>query len=77
MKDLRTEVISLIYEKPIYPKNLWLKRKPMHHATYKTEVIDCQIGLMQERGIFTAPARGAGAKPRTSKKQTVRSKKQK
>jgi formamidase len=77
MKDLRTEVISLIYEKPIYPKNLWLKRKPMHHEAYKTEVIDRQIGLMQERGIFTAPARGAGAKPRTSKKQAVRSRKKK
>jgi len=49
----------------------------MHHAAYKTEVIDRQIGLMQERGIFTAPARGAEAKPRTSKKQAVRRKKQK
>jgi hypothetical protein len=77
MKDLRTEVISLIYEKPIYPKNLWLKRKPMNHAEYKTEVIDRQISLMQERGIFTAPARGVEAKPRTPKKQAVRSKRQK
>ncbi len=57
MKDLRTEVISLIYEQPIYPKNLWLHRKPMQHAEYKTKVIQRQVRLMQDRGIFTPPGR--------------------
>ena len=28
MKDLRTELYQLLYEKPIYPKNLYLKRAP-------------------------------------------------
>ena len=55
MKDLRTELFSLIYEQPIYPKNLWLNRKPMQHAEYKTKVIRRQIRLMQDRGIFTPP----------------------
>lgn len=67
MKDLRTEVISLIYEKPIYPKNLWLKRKPMHHAEYKTEVIDRQVRLMQERGIFTPSTRSEVKKTQPTK----------
>jgi predicted amidohydrolase len=57
MKDLRTELLALIYEQPLYPKNLWLTRTPMQHAEYKTEVIDRQIRLMQERGIFTRPSR--------------------
>jgi len=57
MKDLRMEVLSLIYENPVYPKNLWLERAPMKHAEYKTAVIERQIRLMQERGIFTPSAR--------------------
>jgi hypothetical protein len=55
MKDLRTELLSLIYEQPIYPKNLWLTRAPMQHAEYKTKVLQQQVRLMQERGIFTPP----------------------
>src|SRR5215813_8516979 len=57
MKDLRMEVLSLIYENPVYPKNLWLERTPMKHAEYHTAVIERQIRLMQERGIFTPSAR--------------------
>jgi hypothetical protein len=55
MKDLRTELLALIYEQPIYPKNLWLTRTPMQHAEYKTKVIRRQVRLMQARGIFTRP----------------------
>lgn len=58
MKDLRMEVLSLIYEQPVYPKNLWLKRAPMKHTEYKTAVLDRQIQLMQKRGVFTPPTRG-------------------
>ncbi len=57
MKDLRTELISLIYEKPIYPKNLYLERVPMKHDEYKKEVIQRQIALMQKRGIFSPSGR--------------------
>ncbi|MBI3303873.1 MAG: hypothetical protein HYZ72_17545 [Deltaproteobacteria bacterium] len=55
MKDLRTELLALIYEQPLYPKNLWLTRTPMQHAEYKTRVTRRQIRLMQARGIFTPP----------------------
>jgi predicted amidohydrolase len=75
MKDLRTEVLSLIYEQPIYPKNLWLKRTPMKHAEYRTEVLERQIQLMQDRGIFALPARnsqGRRKKTKATKKQTKR-----
>jgi predicted amidohydrolase len=67
MKDLRMEVLSLIYEQPVYPKNLWLKRTPMKHAEYKTAVLDRQIQLMQERGVFTPPTRGGGSHEKTTK----------
>ncbi len=30
MKDLTTEQYQLIYEQPIYPKNLYLERTPVH-----------------------------------------------
>src|SRR6185436_14619944 len=39
MKDLRTELYQVVYEKPIYPKNLYLKRAPMKHAEYREKVI--------------------------------------
>ncbi len=57
MKDLRTELISLIYEKPIYPKNLYLQRAPMKHAEYEKQVTRRQIALMQKRGIYSLSGR--------------------
>jgi len=56
MKDLKTEQYQLIYEKPIYPKNLYLDRKPYNHAEYRKEVIEKQIALMHERGIWARPS---------------------
>lgn len=56
LKDIRTELYGLLYEKPIYPKNLYLKRKPMKHAQYKKRVIDKQIALMHKRGVWKKPA---------------------
>src|ERR671937_678774 len=50
IKDLRTEMYQLLYEQPIYPKNLYLHRAPMKHQEYRTEVIEAQVQLMQERG---------------------------
>lgn len=58
MKDLKTEQYRLIYEKPIYPKNLYLHRKPYTHAEYRKEVIERQIELMHERGIWARPDEG-------------------
>src|ERR1700736_1775144 len=55
MKDLRAEVCQLIYEQPIYPKNLYLDRAPMTHAEFRKDVIDRQIETMVERGIWRRP----------------------
>jgi len=52
MKDIRTELYQLLYETPIYPKNLYLKRVPMKHQEYRREVIEKQIALMHHRGIW-------------------------
>ena len=52
MKDVRAELAQIIYEKPIYPKNRYLKKVPPKHAEYKRDVIDKQVELMQKRGIW-------------------------
>ena len=57
-KDIRCELAQIIYEKPIYPKNLYLDKIPGHHADYKRDVIDKQVRLMQERGTWKAPYKG-------------------
>ena len=56
IKDLRTEVYQMVYEQPIYPKNLWLDRLPMKHEEYEKTVIQGQIRKMQDRGIWVAPS---------------------
>src|SRR6266581_4254570 len=55
IKDLTTEQYQLIYEEPIYPKNLYLDRAPYTHAEYRREVIDRQIELMHERDVWRRP----------------------
>jgi hypothetical protein len=57
LKDLRTELYQLVYDKPIYPKNLYLKRAPMKHAEYREKVIARQVKLMHDRGIWARPGR--------------------
>ena len=57
-KDIRAELAQIIYEQPIYPKNLYVDKIPGRHAEYKREVIDRQVRLMQQRGIWKAPASG-------------------
>jgi predicted amidohydrolase len=52
LKDLRTELYQILYREAIYPKNLYLTREPMKHQEYRREVIDRQIALMHERGIW-------------------------
>lgn len=75
MKDLRMEVLSLIYEQPVYPKNLWLHQTPLKHAEYKTQVLDRQIQLMQERGIFMPSARIEQRKAASQKNKKTTKKK--
>jgi len=55
MKDLPTELYQLLYEKPIYPKNLYLNRVPMKHAEYFRKVTRKQIELMHNRDIWVRP----------------------
>ena len=57
IKDLTTEQYQLIYEEPVYPKNLYLDRAPYNHEQYRREVIDKQIQLMHERDIWVEPDR--------------------
>src|SRR3989440_4463999 len=57
LKDLRTELYQLLYEQPIYPKNLYLKRDPMKHAEDRKNVIEPQIKLLQDRGVWAKPSR--------------------
>jgi beta-ureidopropionase len=52
LKDLRTELYQLLYEEPIYPKNLYLNRPPMNHQEYRREITQKQIALMQKRGCW-------------------------
>jgi predicted amidohydrolase len=52
VKDLRTELYQLLYQEPIYPKNLYAERAPMKHDQYRREVIDRQIAVMLRRGIW-------------------------
>ncbi len=55
LKDLRTELFSKMYEKPIHPRNLWLSRDPERHATVD-EVYRDNIARLVERGTWTLPA---------------------
>jgi predicted amidohydrolase len=55
-KDIRAELAQIIYEQPIYPKNLYADAVPGRHADYKRDVLDRQVRLMQERGIWRKPA---------------------
>jgi predicted amidohydrolase len=55
MKDLRTELYQMVYETPIYPRNLYLERMPYTHAEYRQEVNQPQIEKLQDRGIWERP----------------------
>jgi beta-ureidopropionase len=56
LKDVRSELAQIIYEQPVYPKNLYLGHQPSKHQDYKREVIEKQTAIMQERGIWKPPA---------------------
>jgi len=58
LKDLTTEQYQLIYEQPVYPKNLYLDRVPYGHEDYRREVIEKQIQLMHERDVWVPPDKG-------------------
>src|SRR5260370_32355913 len=57
MKDLRTELYQILYEDPIYPKNLYLDRVPINHPQHHENVINRQITLIHDRDIWVKPDR--------------------
>ena len=58
MKDLRTEQYQLIYDQPIYPRNLYLDRPPFKHDEFHSEVIVKQIKRLHELGVWSEPDAG-------------------
>ena len=52
LKDIRTECAQLIYEKPVYPKNIYLNHAQGNHKEYKENVLSKQIEMMIERDIY-------------------------
>jgi hypothetical protein len=55
MKDLTTEQYRLIYDEPVYPKNLYLDRAPMTHDEYFSAVLRPAIDRLVERGTYARP----------------------
>ncbi len=51
LKDLRTEQYRLIYDRSIWPKNLWLKEPPRKHAEYD-KIVHSQVEKMVQEGIY-------------------------
>ena len=60
MKDLTTEQYRLIYEEPVYPKNLYADRAPMTHDEYFTSVLRPAIDRLVERGVYARPGSEPG-----------------
>ncbi|AGT10619.1 nitrilase-related carbon-nitrogen hydrolase [Paracoccus aminophilus] len=54
LKDLRTELFARMYERPIHPKNLWLKDEPARHAAVD-EIYRGNIQRLVERGTWSLP----------------------
>jgi hypothetical protein len=52
LKDLTIEQYRLIYEQPIYPKNLYADRAPFKHDDYRREVLEPQVRRLQERDLY-------------------------
>jgi beta-ureidopropionase len=55
LKDLRTEIFRKMYDRPIHPANLWMKKDPEHHQKVD-EYYRQNIRRLIERGTFTPPA---------------------
>lgn len=51
MKDLRTEQYKLIYEEPVFEKNLCADRAPLKHAP-TDDIYRDSIRRLQERGVW-------------------------
>ncbi len=54
-KDLRTEVFKHMYDEPIHPKNLWLRKEPFAHGRMD-DVYRENIESLLRRGTYSRPA---------------------
>ena len=54
IRDLRTEVYKLIYEEPIWPKNLAIQRPPGKHAE-SAKLADEVTMKLVKRGVWKSP----------------------
>jgi predicted amidohydrolase len=55
LKDLTTEQYQILYEQPIFPRNLWLDRPPVSAERYRDEVLGPQVQLLVDRGVWRRP----------------------
>lgn len=55
LKDLRTELCQVIYDRELYPPNLWLEGEPVDHETYAEEITQERIDAMVEADIWVPP----------------------
>jgi hypothetical protein len=56
MKDLTTEQYRVIYEEPVYPKNLYAERAPYTHDEYFDRVLRPAVDRLVERGTYARPS---------------------
>jgi hypothetical protein len=56
MKDLTTEQYRVIYDEPVYPKNLYAERAPYTHDEYFEGVLRPAIDRLVERGTYARPS---------------------
>ncbi len=54
IRDLRTEIYKLIYEEPIWPKNLAIEKPPGKHADSAKLADEITMKLIK-RGVWKAP----------------------
>jgi predicted amidohydrolase len=59
LKDLRTELYQLVYERPIYPRNLYLERPPYTHDEFRRQVLEAQVRKLHELDIWAKLAEQA------------------
>jgi len=55
LKDMRTELFRKMYEKPIHPKNLWIRKEPGGNEEID-EIYRSNIKKLVDQGAYTPPA---------------------
>ena len=75
LKDLRTEQYKIIYEEPIFPKNLWLDPPPGYGKTAgRMDVLRKSVETLMKRGTYV-PSLYAELRKEKEKKKEKKEKK--